>query len=258
MCNFDELSSVLAKSGTTLFMALIVAVIGVGTPVSDVVAQVQMQTPDMQTPDMQTPDMQTPDMQTPDMQGFDATEINPTEVKPTEIKPTEINPTEINATEIKPTEINATEIKPTEINATEINPTEINPTEVTPKQADIWVDNAQPPAPAAGAEAAGAGGGAGAGMGPAILVGGAAAAAGVAAIALGGLSTSDSGVDCGAAPQGFGGAWWSQYASWCECMGRVPDVNTISCTSSVFFLHWGRVSPVPGNQLTCHRRLITH
>jgi hypothetical protein len=66
-------------------------------------------------------------------------------------------------------------------------------------------------------------------MGPAILVGGAAAAAGVAAIALGGLSTTGSGDNCGSAPQGFGSAWWSEYSAWCNCMGGTPVVSTTQC-----------------------------
>jgi len=67
-------------------------------------------------------------------------------------------------------------------------------------------------------------------MGPAILVGGAAAAAGLAAVALGGLSTSESGVDCGAAPQGFGGAWYTEYSSWCSCMGGTASTaNGVEC-----------------------------
>jgi hypothetical protein len=35
--------------------------------------------------------------------------------------------------------------------------------------------------------------------------------------------------DCGSPPQGFGSAWWRQYARWCACMGGVPNADTISC-----------------------------
>lgn len=66
-------------------------------------------------------------------------------------------------------------------------------------------------------------------MGPAILLGGAAAAAGVAALAVGGLSTSGSGDDCGSPPQGFGSAWWTEYSAWCNCMGGTPVVSTNQC-----------------------------
>jgi hypothetical protein len=204
---YDDLKSVSAKSGYTLYMALIIVVTGVGAPVGDGVAQEAIQTPDIQTPDMQTIDMQTPDMQ-----GFDATEINPTE--------------------IKPTEINATEINPTDINATEIKPTEITPTEITPLQDDFFVkkvdpsiveEAAVPDAPASAAAA-------GPNMGPAILIGGAAAAAGLAGIALSGLSTT-TGVDCGPAPLGgSGNAWfYNEYAPWCECMDGTPIISTGTC-----------------------------
>lgn len=37
---------------------------------------------------------------------------------------------------------------------------------------------------------------------------------------------------CGAPPQGFGSAWWRQYARWCECMGGVPNADTISCNGA--------------------------
>jgi hypothetical protein len=66
-------------------------------------------------------------------------------------------------------------------------------------------------------------------MGPAILVGGAAAAAGLAAVAIGGLSTTGTGDNCGSAPQGFGSAWWSDYSAWCTCMGGTPVVSTTQC-----------------------------
>jgi hypothetical protein len=79
------------------------------------------------------------------------------------------------------------------------------------------------PAPAAPASAA-----AGVDMGPMILVGGA-AVAGAAALA-GGLSTATgTGADCGSAPTGFGSAWWSDYSSWCVCMGGTPVVSTTQC-----------------------------
>ena len=78
------------------------------------------------------------------------------------------------------------------------------------------------PAPAAPASAA-----AGVNMGPMILVGGA-AVAGAAALAVG-LSTVATGPDCGAAPTGFGNAWWSDYSSWCICMGGTPVVSTTQC-----------------------------
>ena len=78
------------------------------------------------------------------------------------------------------------------------------------------------PAPTAPASAA-----AGIDMGPMILVGGA-AVAGAAALAVG-LSTVATGADCGAAPTGFGSAWWSDYSSWCRCMGGTPIVSTTQC-----------------------------
>jgi hypothetical protein len=216
MCNFNDLRSVLAKSGTTLFTALFIAVIGVGSPASDVVAQVQ-------GVQMQDNQVESIELQQNRQSEFNPSEIDPTEVKPTEINATEIKPTEINATEIKPTEINATEIKPTEINATEIKPTEITPTEITPKQDDIFVDNAGS-SPAAPASAGGA-----SSMGPMILVGGV-AVAGAAALAVGLSTATGTGVDCGAAPQGFGGAWFAQYSEWCSCMGGTASTaNGVEC-----------------------------
>jgi hypothetical protein len=216
MCNFNDLRSVFAKSGTTLFTALFIAVIGVGAPASDVVAQVQ-------GVQMQNNQVESIEMQQNRQSEFNPSEIDPTEVKPTEINATEIKPTEINATEIKPTEINATEIKPTEINSTEIKPTEITPTEITPKQDDIFVDNtgSSPAAPASG--------GGGAGMGSAVAIGGIAVAAGLGAMALSGLATTDTGADCGSAPTGFGSAWWADYSSWCLCMNGTPVVSTNQC-----------------------------
>jgi len=66
-------------------------------------------------------------------------------------------------------------------------------------------------------------------MGPVILVGGVAAAAVVGAVALSGIGTADSGANCGSAPSGFGSAWWSEYSSWCVCMGGTPIVSTTQC-----------------------------
>jgi hypothetical protein len=213
MCDYNDLRSVLAKSGTTLFTALFITVIGVGSPASDVVAQVTMQNIEIQQNEIQQNEIQQNELQQNRQSEFNASEIDPTE----------INPTEINATEINPTEINATEINPTEINATEINPTEITPTEITPMQDDFFVENAQS-SPAAPASADG-----GSGMGTAMLVGGV-AVAGAAALAVG-LSTAEtSGVDCGPAPQGFGGAWYSQYSEWCSCMGGTASTaNGVEC-----------------------------
>ena len=206
MCNFNDLRSVFAKSGTMLFTALFIAVIGVGAPASDVVAQVQ------------GVQMQNNKVESIELQQNRQSEFNPSEIDPTEVKPTEIN-----ATEIKPREINATEIKPTEINATEIKPTEITPTEITPKQDDIFVDNAGS-SPAAPASAGGA-----SSMGPMILVGGV-AVAGAAALAVGLSTATGTGVDCGAAPQGFGGAWFAQYSEWCSCMGGTASTaNGVEC-----------------------------
>jgi hypothetical protein len=90
----------------------------------------------------------------------------------------------------------------------------------------------EPPAPSVVEEppvsTAPAGASAGADMGAAILVGGA-AAAGAAALAVGLSGAASSGVDCGAAPQGFGSAWWSEYSAWCTCMGGTPVVSTTQC-----------------------------
>jgi hypothetical protein len=80
------------------------------------------------------------------------------------------------------------------------------------------------PAPTAPASAA-----AGVDMGPVIMIGGVAAAAGLGAIALSGLATTGSGASCGAVPTGFGSAWWSEYSSWCTCMGGTPVVSTTQC-----------------------------
>jgi hypothetical protein len=167
------------------------------------------------------------------MTEVNATEINPTEINPTDINPTEVNPTAINATEINPTAINASEIKPTEIRATEIIPTEIKPTEITPLQDDFFVNkNAPanpgnvPAAPAAAPAAPAAAPVAGPNLGPILLIGGAAVAGAAAlAVGLGGLA----GADCGAPPQGFGSAWWTDYADWCRCEGGTPDVSTTQC-----------------------------
>lgn len=91
----------------------------------------------------------------------------------------------------------------------------------------------EPPAPTVVAEAPAAAtpasAAAGVDMGPTILIGGAAAAAGLGAIALSGLATTGSGADCGSPPQGFGSAWWSEYAAWCSCMGGTPVVSTTQC-----------------------------
>lgn len=89
-----------------------------------------------------------------------------------------------------------------------------------------------PPPPSAAAEVPVATGSAspaaGPSMGTMILIGGGAAAAGVAAIALGTLSTA--GADCGSPPQGFGNSWWyNEYVPWCECMGGTPAVSTNQC-----------------------------
>jgi hypothetical protein len=90
----------------------------------------------------------------------------------------------------------------------------------------------EPPAPSVVEEppvsTAPAGASAGADMGAAILVGGA-AVAGAAALAVGLSGAASSGVDCGAAPQGFGSAWWSEYSAWCTCMGGTPVVSTTQC-----------------------------
>ena len=101
-------------------------------------------------------------------------------------------------------------------------------------QDDFFVKKGEPPAPSAGEAAASssapASGGAGAGMGSAVAIGGIAVAAGLGAVALSGLSTADSGVDCGAAPQGFGGAWFAQYSEWCSCMGGTASTaNGVEC-----------------------------
>ena len=79
------------------------------------------------------------------------------------------------------------------------------------------------PAPTAPAS-----GGAGVDMGPMILVGGA-AVAGAAALAVGLSTATGTGADCGSAPTGFGSAWWSDYSSWCVCMGGTPIVSTTQC-----------------------------
>lgn len=79
------------------------------------------------------------------------------------------------------------------------------------------------PAPTAPASAA-----AGVDMGPMILVGGA-AVAGAAALAVGLSTATGTGADCGSAPTGFGSAWWSDYSSWCVCMGGTPIVSTTQC-----------------------------
>lgn len=65
-------------------------------------------------------------------------------------------------------------------------------------------------------------------MGAAILVGGA-AVAGAAALAVGLSGVAGTGADCGAAPTGFGSAWWSEYSTWCRCMGGTPVVSTTEC-----------------------------
>ncbi len=37
---------------------------------------------------------------------------------------------------------------------------------------------------------------------------------------------------CGSPPSGFGGAWASQYASWCRCMGGSYNSSTTSCSGA--------------------------
>lgn len=86
---------------------------------------------------------------------------------------------------------------------------------------------AEPPPPAV-AEEAPVSSVAGPDMGTAILLGGA-AAAGAAALAVGLSGIGSTGADCGAAPSGFGSAWWSEYSAWCTCMGGTPVVSTTQC-----------------------------
>ena len=222
MSVYDDLKRITAKSASTLSIAFVVVVAGLGTPAGDAVAQAGIQQNEIQHNQVQQNRMSE----------FNATEIKPTEIGPADINPTEINPTAINATEINPTAINATEVTPTEISATEITPTEIVPTEITPLQKDFFVKKdqpveaadapAEPAAPAAPANAAIVG----PDIGPILLIGGAAVAGAAAlAVGLGGLA----GADCGAPPTGFGSAWWAAYSEWCLCENGTPVVATNQC-----------------------------
>ncbi len=242
MCINDNLRCAFVKSGSTLVVALVIVVIGASTPGGHAVAQVTMQPIEMQGNEIQNIEMQNNEIRNIEMQNnelqqneirnIELEQNRQSEFNPSEINPTEIKPTDINASEINPTPINASEINPTQIKATEINPTEIKPTEITPMQDDFFVKKGEPPAPAGAEEAAVANVPAGAAAGPhvgaLILVGGA-AVAGAAALAVG-MSTATSSVDCGPAPQGFGGVWFSQYADWCSCMGGTASTaNGVEC-----------------------------
>ena len=220
MSIYDDLKCVSAKSASTLSMAFIIVIAGLGTPVDHAVAQVRPIEIKQNTIQQNT-------IQQNRMTEVNPTEINPTEINPTDINPTEINPTAINATEINPTAINATGIKPTEISATEIKPTEIKPTEITPLQDDFFVNKDAPANPGNAPAAPAAAPVAGPNLGPILIIGGV-AVAGAAALAVGlsGLA----GADCGAPPQGFGSAWFVEYAAWCDCEnGTATTTNGVQC-----------------------------